>query len=163
MQHGFDMGSIPWKTMQILKSDHAHSGGAHELDARIQRNKSLGEITGIARDAMIADTQNRMLAIHTVQRRAAGARFPLIAGVPTGVPKILAARSLKHIAAERRHVADLWTRGKNKRLRNNRIISFYDRMVRCFGHPHQRAQAKTLRTNIDGPMQTLKVIDVDDD
>ena len=63
-----------------------------------------------------------MGAVEAVQRGAAGSGIALVAIVVADVAEIAASGPLQHVAAERRHVAELRTGGELERLGDDRIV-----------------------------------------
>src|SRR5207237_2569537 len=96
---------------------------AGHLHPRFQRDQALAEIARIGRDAGIAYPEHRMRTIEALDRGAAGPRRALVAIRIGSVAKIRAPRALEHVAAERRHVADLLAGRKRERLRDHRIVA----------------------------------------
>ncbi len=67
-------------------------------------------------------TKDCVLSVQAVDRFAARTGIALVAGGPGRIAKIRTPRPLKHVAAERRHVAKLSARGLLQALSNDRIV-----------------------------------------
>ena len=103
-----------------------------------------------------------MGAIKAFHRRAAGSGIALVAGVVADVTEIGAARALQDIAAQRRHVTKLRTRGKFQRIRHHGIIFLDFRVGGDVRHPSHGAKAQVSAVKADRRPRRRKRIDIHD-
>ena len=95
--------------------------------------------------------------------RAAGARLALVAGGPARIAEIIAARPLQHIAAQRRHVADLRAGGQLQRLGDDGIVALHQpdgRAASAMRTKRAQMQAIARPTSI-APKLRREIVDVD--
>ncbi len=135
--------------MQAGERYGAPLAAAAGLDQRVERDQRLGEIAGISRDAVRAHSEHRMRPIETVECGAARPWRPLVAGRPRRITKICAARALKNVAAERRHIAQLSARREDQALGNDGIVAPHERIVGDVRHPRERAEPQAVGGLLD--------------
>src|SRR5690242_14985870 len=80
-----------------FRAAHAHDG--------IERRERYRHVRGMHRDAIRARAEDGVDAVVALERGAARAWMTLVAGAEGGVVKVVAARALQEVAADRRHVA----------------------------------------------------------
>ena len=92
--------------MQSLDREFPTARSAFDLDHGIEGGQGDAEVGGVGGDALLGPAENGMKAVFALQRIAAGAGFPPVAGARS-VLEIGAARSLQQIAPDRRGIAQL--------------------------------------------------------
>src|SRR6266536_619943 len=108
-QDRFDLGIPGRRAVQSSECNRAVSIWTGELDRSIERDQRLTKVPGIGRNAGIADAEHGMRSMEAVEGRATGARNALVAVRIGYIPKIRTTRTLQHVAAQCRHIADLRT------------------------------------------------------
>ena len=134
--------------------------GPRTMTMRVQGRKCHRQVGGIGRHTVIGPSEDRVIAIDAVERRAAGARPSLVAGRIILVAEIRAARSLHDVAAHRGHVSELSRCGEQQSLGDDRKAPAYLRVRGYIAHPSQCADAQaTLRQRFD-PRHVRQPVDV---
>src|SRR5882672_8122018 len=113
----FNIGLIARLDMEISKADLAPAFWPHGFHGGVKSEQRQREVAGIGRDASLACAEHRVGAVDALKCRAARSRIALVAR-PGYFAEIFAARSLKHVAAEACHVADLPGGGELQRVVN---------------------------------------------
>ena len=127
---------------QPVKRAYGHSSRsarAANLDLGVECCECDAHVGWIGRNAMVARAKDRVNAIGAFARRASRARLPLVAGREPDVGEIVAARPLQQVATDGGHVAQLWRRAGDERLREQRVPVTNDGMVGEIAVAHQRA------------------------
>lgn len=148
--------------MQLRERYAARAGLARDLDHGIECDQRLREIAGIGRDALVGDAEHRMHAIDAVHRGTAGAGIALVAVLIGDIAKVVATRPLHHVAAERRHVAQLSAGGELQRIRDHGIAALDLGMRGHVGHPCERAEPQASAAWLDRRPGVGQRIDIDD-
>src|SRR6266404_4019479 len=94
-------------------------------------------------DAGIRPAEDGVIAVETVEGRAAGARPPLVAGKIILVAEVGAAGTLHDVATHRRHVPKLPGCREQQCLRDDGKAPAYVRMRCDIAHPSQRADTQS--------------------
>ena len=141
--------------------------GRAQLHRGVQDDQRDGQVGGMAGDAVIARPEDREHAVLALDRGAAGAGSPLVAG-ETGVAEIAASCALQQVPADCAHVADLRRGGGEQRLRDHRPACDDGRMRGHVAHARHRAEAQRVvrrgdlgegqRLEIDQPVGCLDVV-----
>src|ERR1700744_6303566 len=106
LEVGLVIRSIFGQAMKISKSDLALAfRSAHPYDG-LERGQGHAHVTGVRGNALITLAQNSVNAIEALERSAAAAWLPLIAGGKRGVIEIVAARALQEVATDGGHVTE---------------------------------------------------------
>src|SRR5437588_12953706 len=116
--------------MKIRDWNFAFAFRSLHSDDRIERSQRDVHVARVRRDTLIALTENGVNAIVSFQRAAAAPGIAFVALRKRRVVKIIAARPLHEIAADRRHVAQLWARARQKRLAQDRVALLNEWMFR---------------------------------
>src|SRR5207247_11147815 len=90
-------------------------------DHGVERSERHGHIRRIHGDALLACAENRVHAIRALACRAPRAGVALVARRERTIGEVSATRALQQIAAHARHVAKLWRRAGEERLREQWI------------------------------------------
>src|SRR3954451_15930022 len=107
-------------------------------------------------------SKHRVGPVESIERGAARSGVALVAIAVTHVTEISASSTLQHVAAERRHVAELWTCGELERLGDNRIIALDIGVVGDGRYPRHRAKQQVSVLQFDFRPGTGKRIDIDE-
>ena len=107
LQARFYVGRAARFPVQIGEGHRPGAVPAQDLDGRVERDQSLRPIARISGNAGIRSAEHGVKPVDAIQCRASGARIALVALRIGGVAEIGAAGTLKHIAAERCHDAEL--------------------------------------------------------
>src|SRR5262245_44667092 len=91
------------------------------------------------RDAVLARSEDRVTAVVTPKRGAAGARLPLVAS-GRRVAEVRAPRALQQVAGDGRHVPYLPGRREEKRLAQHRVPLLHAWLPRDVAHAGERAE-----------------------
>src|SRR5437660_782680 len=97
---------LAWQEEEFLERQDPFDNSSAKADACVDCDQRHRQIGGVSGGAMPACSQNGVKAVLAVNRAAARARLPLVAG-QGGAAKIIAPRALEQVSADRRSVANL--------------------------------------------------------
>ena len=124
--------------MEFGKRNAALAVFAGRQHARFQGGERDAHVGGMRGDAVLARPQDRVHAVDPLDRRAAAARFALVARRGR-IVKIEAARPLEEIASGGRHVAQLLRGARENRAAEQWIAGLDARVVGEIAIGNQRA------------------------
>src|SRR5207244_8516015 len=94
IEHVLTLGAVAWQAMEIGERDRSFARGPAHGDRYVQSSKRHRHIRRVRGDAGLRPSEDGVIAVETVEGRAAGARPPLVAGKIIPVAEVGAAAAL---------------------------------------------------------------------